>query len=71
MVSLCFLISGCSGFESETTPSRQWSRNKDACVFTSNDPPMRRIVNYVDEDLCSRPKSTNRPRRVKLRDHLN
>ena len=34
--------------------STLWENMGDSCVFTAKKPPLRRVVNYRDNDLCDR-----------------
>ena len=31
-----------------------WKNHGDSCIRTSEEPPLRRVINYSDHDLCGR-----------------
>jgi hypothetical protein len=31
-----------------------WKNHGDSCIQISEDPPLRRVINYSDHDLCGR-----------------
>ena len=31
-----------------------WTNHKDSCIHISEEPPLRRVINYSDHDLCGR-----------------
>lgn len=53
------VLSGCS-----TT----WVNRGDSCVYESEDPPLRRVVNYTDNALCERPREPRTPPNPRVRD---
>ncbi len=51
------LLIGCS--------STNWRNQGDSCIHTSEEPPLRRVINYSDHDLCGRklpPRTPPNPR---------
>ncbi|MEC8185657.1 MAG: hypothetical protein VX208_11260 [SAR324 cluster bacterium] len=49
----CTLLVLCLLFASGCT-TKHWKNQGDSCVFTASEPPLRRVVNYRDHDLCNR-----------------
>ena len=47
MAGLVFELAGCSG-----TPI--WKNYGDSCISISETPPLKRVINYTDHDLCER-----------------
>ena len=43
---LSFLFFSCTG--------NHWQNKGDSCVQISEKPPLRRVINYTDHDLCER-----------------
>lgn len=43
----CMALEGCSAIP--------WNQQSDSCVRESLLPPLRRVVNYADPNLCHRP----------------
>ena len=39
-------VLGCSGAD--------WKNYGDSCILISDKPPLRRVINYSDHDLCGR-----------------
>ena len=33
---------------------KSWVDYGDSCILISDDPPLRRVINYSDHDLCKR-----------------
>jgi len=46
LVALYCILLGCS----ETT----WKDHGDSCILISENPPLKRVINYTDYDLCGR-----------------
>ncbi|MEC9460386.1 MAG: hypothetical protein VYD14_04150 [SAR324 cluster bacterium] len=46
LTSMTFVLVGCS----ETV----WQKSGDSCILLSEKPPLRRVINYTDHDLCGR-----------------
>ena len=45
---LFFELTGC-GFSRST-----WKNHGDSCISISENPPLKRVINYTDHDLCER-----------------
>ncbi len=41
-------LTGC-GFHTPT-----WKNHGDSCITISDNPPLKRVINYTDHDLCER-----------------
>ena len=46
LTSMTFVLVSCS----ETV----WQNSGDSCILLSEKPPLRRVINYTDHDLCGR-----------------
>jgi len=46
LVALPCIIFGCS--------EKSWKDHGDSCILISENPPLKRVINYTDYDLCSR-----------------
>ena len=65
VAGLVFELAGCGG--------RQiWKNHGDSCIRISEDPPLKRVINYTDHDLCERklsprkaPNPQTRPNNLK------
>ena len=44
---LIFELAGCGG-------RPIWKNHGDSCILISEKPPLRRVINYSDHDLCGR-----------------
>ena len=33
---------------------KTWKDHGDSCIITSENPPLKRVINYTDYDLCDR-----------------
>ncbi|HCP32901.1 MAG TPA: hypothetical protein DIT94_00865 [Deltaproteobacteria bacterium] len=53
---MIFSISFAFGCTTQT-----WENQGDSCVFTASEPPLRRVVNYRDHDLCNRKPAARTP----------
>ena len=49
LTSMTFVIVSCT----ETV----WQNSGDSCILLSEKPPLRRVINYTDHDLCGRKAS--------------
>ena len=65
MAGLVFELAGCSG-------GPIWKNHGDSCISISENPPLKRVINYTDHDLCERklsprkaPNPQTRPNNVK------
>ena len=66
LAGLVFELSGCS-------VSRPiWKNHGDSCINISEIPPLKRVINYTDHDLCERklsprkaPNPQTRPNNLK------
>ena len=66
LVGLVFELAGCS-------VSRPiWENHGDSCISISENPPLKRVINYTDNDLCERklsprkaPNPQTRPNNLK------
>ena len=45
-VSVIIFLSGCA--------EKNWKDHGDSCILISENPPLRRVINYTDHDLCGR-----------------
>ena len=41
-----FILSGCA--------QKTWKDHGDSCILISGNPPLKRVINYSDHDLCGR-----------------
>ena len=48
LAGLFFELTGC-GFHTPT-----WKNHGDSCITISDNPPLKRVINYTDHDLCER-----------------
>ena len=46
LVAVTTSVLGCSGVA--------WKNHGDSCILISDKPPLRRVINYSDHDLCGR-----------------
>ncbi|MBS1255386.1 MAG: hypothetical protein MAG581_01187 [Deltaproteobacteria bacterium] len=44
-------LAGCSG---PGWNNSSWKNYGDSCINTSEKPPLQRVINYTDHDLCGR-----------------
>ena len=44
--TMTYILVGCT----ENT----WENHGDSCILTSENPPLKRVINYTDHDLCGR-----------------
>ena len=65
VAGLVFELAGCGG-------GPIWKNHGDSCISISENPPLKRVINYTDHDLCERklsprkaPNSQTRPNNVK------
>ena len=65
LAGLVFELAGCGG-------GPIWKNHGDSCISLSEDPPLKRVINYTDYDLCGRklpprkaPNPQTRPNNVK------
>ena len=65
VVGLVFEIAGCGG-------RPIWKNHGDSCISISENPPLKRVINYTDHDLCERklsprkaPNPQTRPNNLK------
>ncbi len=59
LVGLIFELAGCS------VRKPIWKNHGDSCIRTSETPPLKRVINYTDHDLCERklsPRKAPNPR---------
>ena len=55
LAGLVFEFAGCSG------SSPVWKNHGDSCINISETPPLKRVINYTDHDLCERKLSPRKP----------
>ena len=59
LAGLVFVLAGCS-------VSRPiWKNHGDSCINISEKPPLKRVINYTDHELCERkfsPRKAPNPR---------
>ena len=65
MAGLVFELAGCGG-------GSICKNHGDSCISISENPPLKRVINYTDHDLCERklsprkaPNPQTRPNNVK------
>ena len=65
VTGLVFELAGCGG-------GPIWKNHGDSCISISENPPLKRVINYTDHDLCKRklsprkaPNPQTRPNNVK------
>jgi len=46
VVALAGIIFGCA--------DKTWKDHGDSCILISENPPLKRVINYTDYDLCDR-----------------
>jgi len=44
-----------------------WKATRDSCIYESEEPPLRRVVNYNDHGLCGRKLPPRTPPNPRLR----
>ena len=66
VAGLVFELAGCGG------GAPIWKNHGDSCISISENPPLKRVINYTDHDLCERklsprkaPNPQTRPNNVK------
>ena len=47
VAGLVFELAGCGG-------GLIWKNHGDSCISISENPPLKRVINYTDHDLCER-----------------
>jgi len=47
VAGLVFELAGCGG-------RPIWKNHGDSCISISENPPLKRVINYTDHDLCER-----------------
>ena len=47
VAGLVFELAGCGG-------RPIWKNHGDSCISISEKPPLKRVINYTDHDLCER-----------------
>ena len=69
LILLCLLggigVAGCS------SPTVGWVEVNDSCIFESETPPLRRVINYIDTELCDRQPIAKKKRQKRLRELLD
>jgi len=67
-LSLCILLSmfGCSDNTTE-----KWMETKGSCVYESVTPPLRRVINYEDPELCKRQTTVKKKQQKRLRELID
>ena len=65
VAGLVFELAGCGGVPI-------WINHGDSCISITENPPLKRVINYTDYDLCERklsqrkaPNPQTRPNNVK------
>ena len=65
VVGLVFELAGCGG-------RPIWENYGDSCISITKNPPLKRVINYTDHDLCERklsprkaPNPQTRPNNLK------
>jgi len=65
VAGLIFELAGCGG-------RPIWKNHGDSCISISENPPLKRVINYSDHDLCERklsprkaPNPQTRPNNLK------
>ena len=48
LAGLFFELNGCGS----SKPT--WKNHGDSCISISENPPLKRVINYTDHDLCER-----------------
>ena len=46
-----------------------WHNSGDSCIQLSEEPPLRRVINYTDHDLCGRKLSPRIAPKPQTRNH--
>ena len=46
LVALAGILFGCA--------EKNWKDHGDSCILISENPPLKRVINYTDYDLCDR-----------------
>ena len=59
LVALAWIIFGCA--------EKTWKDHGDSCILVSEKPPLKRVINYTDYDLCGRKLSPRRAPNPKTR----
>jgi len=63
---LLFAILGCSNNSSE-----KWMKAKESCVYESKTPPLQRVINYENPDLCKRETIIKKKKQKRLRELID
>jgi len=61
LVGLYFILAGCS------VSKPIWENHGDSCISISKSPPLKRVINYTDHDLCERKLSPRKAPNPKTR----
>ena len=48
LAGLVLVFAGC------TVSRKNWKNHEDSCISISENPPLKRIINYTDHELCKR-----------------
>jgi len=66
LAGLVFELAGC------VVSKPMWKNHGDSCISISENPPLKRVINYTDHDLCERklsprkaPNPQTRPNNLK------
>ena len=61
LAGLVFKLAGCS------INRTVWKNHGDSCIRISENPPLKRVINYSDHDLCERKLSPRKAPNPKIR----
>ncbi|MBF0278192.1 MAG: hypothetical protein HQM13_10390 [SAR324 cluster bacterium] len=61
---------GCWVGATGCTQTTNWVESNESCLFESESPPLRRVVNYSDSELCDRRPIAKKKRQKRLRELL-
>ena len=61
LAGLVIELSGCGGGRTI------WKNYGDSCISISDNPPLQRVINYTDHDLCERELSPRKAPNPKTR----
>lgn len=63
---ILLFIFGCSSNNTE-----KWIETKESCVYESKTPPLRRVINYENPDLCKRQTVVKKKKQKRLRELID
>lgn len=67
LVKMTLLSLALWGIVGCNSSAPQWTQAEESCIYESENPPLRRVVNYSNPDLCDRhaPEKVKRHQRLR------